>query len=167
VEWTWLGPASFSLAGVALGSVGSLFGVYHAQRSTREHMRLQQTTLLRAERRETFLEYLGEFENSWAFLQASWGNRPVTSTQGDVLIDPAAIAKEAVLRQHDIWSAYQKVALVAGEECRRIALELNHMIYKATYHREDIDQTLFDYLAPSQEAFLAAARRELRLDLDG
>ena len=149
-----------------MGSVGSLLGVYQAQRSTREQMHLQHATLLRAERRETLLEYLREFENSWAFLQASRGGRPVTSAQGDLLADSEAIAKEAVLRQHDIWNAYQKVALVASKECREIALELNHMIYKATYHREDVDQALFDYLVPSQEAFLAAARRDLQREPD-
>lgn len=57
-ELDCLAPAIFSLIGVALGMAGSLFGVYYAQRTARQQVRLQHATAMRNERKEVFLEYL-------------------------------------------------------------------------------------------------------------
>jgi hypothetical protein len=52
MDWATLGPAVFSLVGVALGTIGSLLGVFYAQRTAREQARLQHLTARRTERKE-------------------------------------------------------------------------------------------------------------------
>jgi hypothetical protein len=109
MDWNSLGPAVFSLLGVALGTIGSLLGVYYAQRSAREQARLQHSAAMRIERRDIYLEYLSAIENSWSFLDGLWGRQPLTSADGVPLKDDA-VDREAAIRNHEVWYYQQKLA---------------------------------------------------------
>ena len=164
MDWSTLGPAVFTLLGVVLGTIGSLLGVYYAQRTAREQARLQHSAAMRVERRDIYLEYLRAVENSWSFLDGLWGRQPLTASDGSSLAEDA-VDTEAAIRNHEVWYYQQKLALVASNEARNAALDLTKKIYEATFHREQITESLWRYLDPTQEAFLAAAREDLGLTL--
>jgi hypothetical protein len=170
MNWNSLGPAVFSLLGVALGTIGSLMGVYYAQRTAREQARLEHSAAMRIERRDIYLEYLSTVEKSWSFLDGLWGRQPITSADGVPLKDDDAVEREAAIRNHEVWYYQQKLALVASDKARNAALELSTKLYEATFHRERVAQeaqSLWRYLDPTQEAFLASARKDLGLSLPG
>jgi hypothetical protein len=160
MDWTTLGPAVFSLLGVALGTTGSLLGVYYAQRTAREQARLQHTAAMRTERRDIYLEYLTAVENSWSFLDGLWGRQPLTSVDGRPLAEDQ-VDREAAIRNHEVWYHQQKLALVAPDHVKHAALKLTQGLYNATFHRERVTEGLWRYLDPIQEAFLQAARDDL------
>ena len=167
MNWNSLGPAVFSLLGVALGTIGSLLGVYYAQRTAREQARLEHSAAMRIERRDIYLEYLSTVEKSWSFLDGLWGRQPLTSADGVPLKDDDAVEREAAIRNHEVWYYQQKLALVGSKEARNAALELSSKLYDATFHRERVTEGLWRYLNPTQEAFLASAREDLGLSLPG
>ena len=166
MDWNSPGPAVFSLLGVALGTVGLLLGVYYAQRTAREQARLQHSAAMRIERRDIYLEYLSAVENSWSFLDGLWGRQPLTSADGVPLKDNA-VDREASIRNHEVWYYQQKLAVVASNEARNAALDLTKKMYEATFHRERVTESLWRYLDPTQQTFLAAARKDLGLSLPG
>jgi hypothetical protein len=57
--WGALGPAVLSLAGVALGATGSLFGQRLTARASARQLDAQQTAAHRAELKEVILRFLG------------------------------------------------------------------------------------------------------------
>jgi hypothetical protein len=162
--WTTLAPAVFSLLGVALGTTGSLLGVYYAQRTAREQARLQHTATMRNERRDIYLEYLTAVENSWSFLDGLWGRQPLTSVDGQPLAEDQ-VDREAAIRNHEVWYHQQKLALAAPEHVKAAALKLTQAMYEATFHRERVTPGLWRFLDPIQEAFLRVAREDLELSL--
>jgi hypothetical protein len=163
MDWTALAPAVFSLLGVALGTTGSLLGVYYAQRTAREQLRLQHDAALRTERKEVILGYLHAVENSWSFLDGLWGRQPLTSATGEPLAGEA-VDREAAVRNHEVWYHQMKLDLVGSEPMRRTSVALTQALYQATFHRDRVTETLWGYLGPIQEDFMAAARDELRAD---
>lgn len=164
MDWTTLGPAVFSLLGVALGTTGSLLGVYYAQRSAREQARLQHAAAIRTERRDIYLEYLHAVENSWSLLDGLWGRQPLTSVDGHPLGEDD-VDREAALRNHEVWYHQQKLALVAPDAVKHAALKLTQAMYNATFHRERVAEEHWRYMDPIQEAFLQAARDDLEVRL--
>ena len=64
MNWSSLAPAIFSLLGVAVGTAGSLLGVYFSTRTAKEQAKAQQAAELRLERKEIILEHLKEAEVS-------------------------------------------------------------------------------------------------------
>jgi hypothetical protein len=161
MDWSGVTPAIFSLIGVALGTAGSLLGVYYAQRTARYQATLQHATALRDERRDVFLEYLRSVQSSWSLLVGLWGIAPLISTTGERL-EGDAIDREAHLRNQELWYMQQKLAMVADQPVRDSALALTNRMYEATYHRERITEGLWQYLNPAQQEFLAAVREDLR-----
>jgi hypothetical protein len=164
MDWTTVGPAVFSLLGVALGTAGSLLGVYYAQRTAREQARLQHTAAMRTERRDIYVEYLSAVENSWSFLDGLWGRQPLTSVDGQPLAADQ-VDREAAIRNHEVWYHQQKIALVAPDHVRNAALKLTQGLYKASFDREGAAEGPWGYLDPFQEAFLQAAREDLEVRL--
>ena len=57
-SWDSLGPAVLSLAGVALGAVGTLFGQYLASRASSRQLEAQQSTAHRSELKVVILKFL-------------------------------------------------------------------------------------------------------------
>jgi hypothetical protein len=57
-SWGTLGPAVLSLAGVALGAVGSLGGQYLVSRASRRQLEAQQSAAHRAELKDVILKFL-------------------------------------------------------------------------------------------------------------
>ena len=142
MNWNSLGPAVFSLLGVALGTIGSLLGVYYAQRTAREQARLEHSAAMRIERRDIYLEYLSTVEKSWSFLDGLWGRQPITSADGVPLKDDDAVEREAAIRNHEVWYYQQKLALVASDKARNAALDLSTKLYEATFHRERVSRDI-------------------------
>jgi hypothetical protein len=166
MDFATLAPAVFSLAGVALGTIGSLLGVYYAQRTAREQVRLQHATTMRNERKEILLQYLDAVEDSWAFLDGLWGRQPLVTKSGEPIAADAidAIDREAARRNHDVWYQQQKLNLVGSTSVRATSLELTKALYNVTFKRDRIESGLWQYLEPIQERFLVAAREALSAD---
>ncbi|WP_244181438.1 MULTISPECIES: hypothetical protein [Streptomyces] len=57
-SWGTLGPAVLSLAGVALGAAGSLFGQYLVSRASHRQLETQQNAEHRAEVKDVILKFL-------------------------------------------------------------------------------------------------------------
>ncbi|MEV8318454.1 hypothetical protein AB0Q95_30280 [Streptomyces sp. NPDC059900] len=58
-SWGTLGPALLSLAGVALGAGGSIFGQYLVSRASTRQLEVQETAAHRAELKNAVLKFLG------------------------------------------------------------------------------------------------------------
>jgi hypothetical protein len=121
---------------------------------------------MRIERSDIYLEYLSTVEKSWSFLDGLWGRQPLTSAGGVPPKDDDAVEREAAIRNHEVWY-YQQLALVGSNEARNAVLELSSKLYDATFHRERVTESLWRYLNPMQEAFLASAREDFGLSLPG
>ncbi|MBB5938770.1 hypothetical protein [Streptomyces zagrosensis] len=57
-SWATLGPALLSLAGVALGAGGSLFGQYMVSRASTRQLEVQESAAHRAELKHVILKFL-------------------------------------------------------------------------------------------------------------
>lgn len=57
-SWGTLGPALLSLAGVALGAAGSLFGQYLVSRASTRQLEVQESAAHRAELKDAVLKFL-------------------------------------------------------------------------------------------------------------
>src|SRR4051794_31584669 len=68
-------PAAFSLVGVAIGAVGTLFAAYLATSTSREKARWDQLSALRQERKLFLLEYLRAAQNSHDFAAQMWNEQ--------------------------------------------------------------------------------------------
>ena len=100
MNWSSWAPAIFSLIGVAVGTAGSLLGVYLSTRTAKEQAKAQQAAELRLERKTIILEYLKEVEDMQAFIRSIWYWR-------DSLTTDKKLAREASIRSHQMW-IYQK-----------------------------------------------------------
>lgn len=103
-SWGTLGPALLSLAGVALGAGGSLFGQYLVSRAGTRQLEVQESAAHRAELKSAVLKFLGI---------ASQVEKAALArlSSGDAAADP-------VLDQlvDDLWLAQAEIDLAARSE---------------------------------------------------
>ncbi|AIR96303.1 hypothetical protein [Streptomyces glaucescens] len=103
-SWGTLGPALLSLAGVALGAGGSLFGQYLVSRVGARQLEAQETAAHRAELKDAVLKFLGIASRvEKAALARSDGGRVLAGDELDRLVD-------------DLWLAQAEIDLAAGSE---------------------------------------------------
>jgi hypothetical protein len=94
----------FSLAGVALGAVGSLLGQYLVSRASARQAEAQQSAAHRAELKDVILKFLGI-----AFrVEQAASARPRTGAD-----DPDGVLDQLV---HDLWLAQAEIDLAARTE---------------------------------------------------
>ncbi|MCQ4211899.1 hypothetical protein [Streptomyces longispororuber] len=107
-SWGTLGPALLSLAGVALGAGGSLFGQYLVSRASTRQIDVQESAAHRAELKGAVLKFLGlasRVEKSAALARSGSGG--VTAGVGaEQLVD-------------DLWLAQAEIDLAARSEALR------------------------------------------------
>ncbi|MFJ5193805.1 hypothetical protein ACIQCQ_17050 [Streptomyces sp. NPDC088394] len=58
-SWGTLGPAVLSLAGVALGAIGTFFGQHLVIRASARQLEVEQSAAHRAELKDVILKFLG------------------------------------------------------------------------------------------------------------
>ena len=103
-SWGTFGPALLSLAGVALGAGGSLFGQYLVSRVSTRQLQVQESAAHRAELKEAILRFLGSASQVEKVALA--GPRSVDTTADpalDQLVD-------------DLWRAQAEIDLTARSE---------------------------------------------------
>ncbi|CAM5513993.1 hypothetical protein [Streptomyces] [Streptomyces griseus] len=103
-SWGTLGPALLSLAGVALGAGGSLFGQYLLSRVSARQLKAQESAAHRAELKDAVLKFLGvaaQVEKT-ALPRTEEGGRPVGDELGP-LVD-------------ELWLAQAEIDLAARSE---------------------------------------------------
>ncbi|MGW7067153.1 hypothetical protein ACWGII_14145 [Streptomyces sp. NPDC054855] len=103
-SWGTLGPALLSLAGVALGAGGSLFGQYLVSRASARQLEIQESTAHRAELKNVILKFLSiasQVERG-AFTPA-----PNGETVADPVLDQLV---------DDLWLAQAEIDLAARSE---------------------------------------------------
>ncbi len=103
-SWGTLGPALLSLAGVALGAGGSLFGQYLLSRVSARQLEVQESAAHRAELKEAVLKFLSvasQVEKA-ALSRTEGGDRPVSEELGP-LVD-------------ELWLAQAEIDLAARSE---------------------------------------------------
>ena len=103
-SWGTLGPALLSLAGVALGAGGSLFGQYLVSRSSTRQLQIQESAAHRAELKNVILKFLSlasEVEKA-AFTRLRDGATGADPVLGR-LVD-------------DLWLAHAEIDLSARSE---------------------------------------------------
>lgn len=163
MDWAVLGPAVFSLVGVAVGALGSVGGVLLTQRTTKQQAAAQLLTARRAEKKEAILAYLDVVEDSWVLMDGLWDRRPLVSKAGEPL-EAEDVEREKYRRNHDVWYHQTRINLVTPNLVRKAALRLTQSIYDATYHPEKIETGLWEHVGPVQAAFLEAARNDLGVE---
>lgn len=103
-SWGTLGPALLSLAGVALGAGGSLFGQYLLSRVSARQLEVQESAAHRAELKEAVLKFLSVASQveKVALSRTEGGDRPVSEELGP-LVD-------------ELWLAQAEIDLAARSE---------------------------------------------------
>jgi hypothetical protein len=103
-SWGTLGPALLSLAGVALGAGGSLFGQYLVSRVSTRQLEVQESAAHRAELKNAVLKFLGIASQVEKAALARSGS-------GDTSADP--VLDHLV---DDLWLAHAEIDLAARSE---------------------------------------------------
>ncbi|MEV6056864.1 hypothetical protein [Streptomyces sp. NPDC052107] len=105
-SWGTLGPALLSLAGVALGAGGSLFGQYLVSQASTRQLELQESAAHRAELKEAVLKFLSI---------ASQVEKALTRS------DDGGTAADAELGQivDELWLVQAEIDLAARSEPMR------------------------------------------------
>ncbi|WP_409471438.1 hypothetical protein [Streptomyces sp. HC307] len=103
-SWGTLGPAVLSLAGVALGAAGSLFGQYLVSRASARQLDIEQSAVHRAELKGVILRFLGV---AFRVQKAALADPPGEDREEDGTL------AELV---EDMWLAHAEIDLAAGTE---------------------------------------------------
>lgn len=103
-SWGTLGPALLSLAGVALGAGGSIFGQYLVSRASTRQLEVQESATHRAELKNAVLKFLGIASQ----VEKAALMRPV----GDGTADDAVLDRLV----DDLWLAQAEIDLAARSE---------------------------------------------------
>jgi hypothetical protein len=100
-SWETLGPALLSLAGVALGAGGSLFGQYLVSRASTRQLEVQESAAHRAELKGSVLKFLSIASQ----VEKATLTRPGSgSTADDAVLDRLV---------DDLWLAQAEIDLAA------------------------------------------------------
>ncbi|MFE9636744.1 hypothetical protein [Streptomyces sp. NPDC006463] len=99
-SWGTLGPALLSLAGVALGAGGSLFGQYMVSRVSSRQLEVQESAAHRAELKNVILKFLSIASQ----VEKAALTRPVAGTATDPVLDQLV---------DDLWLAQAEIDLAA------------------------------------------------------
>ncbi|MFC9757785.1 hypothetical protein [Streptomyces sp. NPDC056921] len=103
-SWGTLGPALLSLAGVALGAGGSLFGQYLVSRASTRQLEVQESAAHRTELKNAALKFLGLASRAEkAALARAGSGGAAADAELDQLID-------------DLWLAHAEIDLAARSE---------------------------------------------------
>ncbi|MFD9136664.1 hypothetical protein ACIOK4_07820 [Streptomyces bottropensis] len=106
-SWGTLGPALWSLAGVALGAGGSLFGQYLVSRASTRQLEVQESAAHRAELKNAALKFLSlASQVEKAALACSGSGSTAADAELDQLVD-------------DLWLAHAEIDLAARSESLR------------------------------------------------
>ncbi|MGV9250831.1 hypothetical protein [Streptomyces sp. NPDC003697] len=106
-SWGTLGPALLSLAGVALGAGGSLFGQYLVSRASTRQLEVQESAAHRAELKHAVLMFLSLASKAEKAALARSGSEGTTAdAELDQLVD-------------DLWLAQAEIDLAARSEFLR------------------------------------------------
>ncbi|MEU4730446.1 hypothetical protein [Streptomyces sp. NPDC023588] len=103
-SWGTLGPALLSLAGVALGAGGSLFGQYLVSRASARQLEMQESTAHRAELKNVILKFLSIASQ---VEKAAFTRPPNGGTAADPVLDQLV---------DDLWLAQAEIDLAARSE---------------------------------------------------
>ncbi|WP_254648304.1 hypothetical protein [Streptomyces sp. GbtcB6] len=103
-SWGTLGPALLSLAGVALGAGGSIFGQYLVSRASTRQLDVQESAAHRAELKNAVLKFLGIASQ----VEMAALMRPVSDGAAD-----GAVLDRLV---DDLWLAQAEIDLAARSE---------------------------------------------------
>ena len=144
---TW--SSILPLAGVALGSTGTLVGQYLITRVDVRRERRERVTAERAERKETILAFLSAVQTVELLLDRSTGGRPLADD-------------DAWDHLHDLWLAKKSCELVCSADLAQAAHD-----YTLTLHGLLRSESASEEPAAKRErryAFMEAARRELGVD---
>ncbi|MFI2213401.1 hypothetical protein [Streptomyces sp. NPDC020141] len=98
-----LGPAPLSLAGVALGAGGSLFGQYMASRASTRQLETQKSAAHRAELKNAILKFLSIASQ----VEKAALTRPAARAAAGLALDRLV---------DDLWLARAEIDLAAGDE---------------------------------------------------
>ncbi|MFI9417032.1 hypothetical protein [Streptomyces werraensis] len=101
-SWGTLGPALLSLAGVALGAGGSLFGQYLVSRASNRQLEIQESAAHRAELKNVILKFLSI----------------ASQLEKAVLTSPHVGVADPVIDRlvDDLWLAHAEIDLSARSE---------------------------------------------------
>ncbi|MFE8943126.1 hypothetical protein [Streptomyces sp. NPDC007856] len=103
-SWGTLGPALLSLAGVALGAGGSLFGQYLVSRASTRQLEIQESAAHRAELKNVILKFLSIAAQ---VEKAALTRPPSGGTTADPVLDQLV---------DDLWLAQAEIDLAARSE---------------------------------------------------
>jgi len=145
--WSALAPALLSLAGVGLGTVGSLVGQHLSSRVSRHQHDAQQWAAHRTELKASITQFLDLVQRVQAARRIDGGTRPADST-----------AERLV---NELWLAQHEIDLVAvSEELRGATYRYARCLTVATTG-EPHEGNRDDFLREAQVAFMDAARQDL------
>ena len=143
-SWGTLGPAVLSLAGVALGAGGSLFGQYLVSRANARQAEAQDAAAHRAELKEVVLKFLGI-----AFQIGKFGDGSSSADTGD-----GALSRLV----DDLWLAQAGIDLAARTEPLRGATYRYARCLSGPVRGETVDS---EARSEAQVRFMDAAYAEL------
>jgi len=142
-----LAPSVFTLAGVALGVVGTLGAQYLATRESRRAAKAAAKEALRQERKAAVLAFLDVCQRAENAAEDRAFGREQRA-------DPDAL-------KHDLWYRQKCIELVAGEDVQSTAFDYADRLTVALFDAAPTQTEVFGFIAEERLPFLNAARAEL------
>jgi hypothetical protein len=151
--WRALAPAVLSLAGVALGAVGSLLAQHLASRSNAREVEAERRAAHRAELRASIMRLLGS---------AHRAERAIADAAERGAVARARDDQSVVAVLHELWLAQQELDLVAiSEPLRGVAFRYTRAIADTADRELAATGDDADDLLDLRIAFMDAARLDL------
>jgi hypothetical protein len=147
MNWSVIGPAVFSLVGVGLGTMGSIFVQYIGTRTSKEQVRAERYGALRAERKEAIREFLEAAQQVEQIAERRFqhGERPA----------------DHLIHTHRMKYLRQCIGLVGTPHLQSATNEYARRLLAATYEDLPEGANFWKYIRELKDPFMDAARREL------
>jgi hypothetical protein len=137
----------FTLAGVALGSAGTIVVQYLATRESRRAAKAAARDALRSEREKAMMAFLDSCQRAEAAAEArAYGK--------DQPADPDAL-------KQDLWYQQKCLQLIAGEHVRSASYDYANQLTTALFNAAPTGKAITDFIAKKSWPFFKAAQAEL------
>jgi hypothetical protein len=151
MDWS-IDPTLASLAGVALGSMGTLVGQYLSTRASARQAATERAQALRAERKDAILRFLAVAQEAESIAER-WQNHGEREQT------------EALAVTHRVWQAQKELKIVCSQQLREPAFLFTRSLRDVIWQDPpELQASLWAWLREPRDIFMNAARSEMGAD---
>jgi hypothetical protein len=160
-----LAPSVFTLAGVALGVVGTLGAQYLATRESRRAAKATAKEALRQERKAAVLAFLDVCQRAEnAAEDRAFGREQRAGPGWSISRSPRKpVLPDLDALKQDLWYRQKCIELVAGEDVQSAAFDYAKRLTAALFDAAPTGTKIFGFISDKRLPFIDAARAELKI----